>query len=397
MKPRRSMRILLIAPHPFYQDRGTPIAVDMLLQVLAAEGHRVDVCTFPEGENHRYPGVTIYRANPWGRVGNVRPGFSLKKLYTDLFLFFLARRLCRRNDYDVLHTIEEAGFFGWFLKARYGIPYVYDMDSVLSDQLIESRPWMAPLRRLFEAMENKVVAGACVLAPMCEALADRVEAHRNSEVVVLKDASLLQDDAAGDDEPEDLRKEIGISGPVVMYIGNLEPYQGIELLVKAFAHALETTEGTLVIIGGKPAHIRQYRELARELGVADHVHLIGPRPVSRLAEYLRQADVLVSPRTRGNNTPMKIYSYLHSGVVLLATDLPTHTQVLNEEIAELAEPEPEPFGRALAGLLADRELRRDKGRNAAVYANREHSLESFRSSVRELYSKVADSCVTSRA
>lgn len=390
------MNILLIAPHPFYQDRGTPIAVDMLLQALAADGHRVDVCTFPEGETRSYPGVTIHRARPWGRVVNVAPGFSLKKLYTDLFLFFLVRRLCRRNGYDVVHAIEEAGFFGWFLKARYRLPYVYDMDSVLSDQLVESRPWLAPLRRLFEAMEGRVVAGACVLAPMCEALMDRFDRRRVSQAVVLKDVSLLQEDGGADGEPEDLRSELGITGPVVMYIGNLEPYQGIELMVEAFARAAASAEGTLVIIGGKPAHIRQYRDMARGLGVGDRVHLIGPRPVARLAEYLGQADVLVSPRTKGNNTPMKIYSYLHSGVVLLATELPTHTQVLNEEIAELAPPEPELFGRALAGLLGDRDLRLEKGRRAAEYARREHSLESYRNSVRELYAKVADTCLTSR-
>lgn len=390
------MKILLIAPHPFYQDRGTPIAVDMLLQVLGADGHVVDVCTFPEGEDRSYPGITIHRARPWGGTANVAPGFSLKKLYTDVFLFLLVRRLCRRKRYDVVHTIEEAGFFGWFLKARYGIPYVYDMDSVLSDQLIESRPWMAPLRRVFEALENKVVAGACVLAPMCQALADRVEGHRNAEVVLLKDVSLLQETDSGDDEPEDLRRALDITGPVVMYIGNLEPYQGIELLVSAFARARRTVAGTLVIIGGKPAHIRRYRELARELGVGDDVHLTGPRPVARLAEYLRQADVLVSPRVKGNNTPMKIYSYLHSGVALLATELPTHTQVLDDEMAELAAPEPEPFGRALAGLLADERRRREKGRKAADYARREHSMESFRSSVRELYAKVAGSCPSPR-
>jgi len=391
------MNILLIAPHPFYQERGTPIAVDLLLQVLGDEGHQVDVCTFPEGETRSYPGVAVHRARPWGGVAGVNPGFSLKKLYTDVFVFFLARRLCRRKRYDVVHVIEEAGFFGWFLKARYGIPYVYDMDSVLSDQLIASRPWMAPLRPLFEAMENRVVAGACVLAPMCQALADRVEAHRRAEVVLLKDVSLLHDDASGTDEPEDLRRDLGITGPVAMYIGNLEPYQGIELLLSAFARALETADGDLVIIGGKPDDIRRYRDQARALESEGRVHLVGPRPVGRLAEYLRQADVLVSPRTSGSNTPMKIYSYLHSGVVVLATDLPTHTQVLNDDIAELAAPEPEAFGRALAGLLADEQRRRDKGERASAYARREHSLDSFRRSVRNLYSKVAASCPASKS
>ncbi|HSH41432.1 MAG TPA: glycosyltransferase family 4 protein [Arenicellales bacterium] len=390
MSAGKALNILLIAPHPFYQDRGTPIAVDLLLRVLAGDGHRVDVCTFPEGETRSYPGVTIHRARPWGGVADVGPGFSLKKLYTDVFLFFLVRRLCRRGDYDVVHCIEEAGFFGWFLEARYSVPYIYDMDSVLSDQLIESRSWMAPLRPVFRALEGRVVRGACVVAPMCQAVVDRVQDYLSSEVVLLKDVSLLEDDDR--DAAEDLRASLGIEGPLVMYIGNLERYQGIELLVSAFARAVETEPGSLVIIGGKAGHIQQYRQQAERLGIADRVHLVGPRPVDRLGEYLRQADVLVSPRIKGTNTPMKIYSYLHSGVVLLATDLPTHTQVLNDEIAELAAPEVEPFGRALGALLGDRERRLDKGRRAAEYARREHSLESFRRSVRDLYSRVRGKC-----
>jgi glycosyltransferase involved in cell wall biosynthesis len=390
------MNILLIAPHPFYQDRGTPIAVDMLLRVLSAEGHRVDVCTFPEGEARQYPGVVIHRAAPWGRITGVAPGFSLKKLYTDVFLFVLAARLCRKNDYDVVHAIEEAGFLGLFLKARRGVPYVYDMDSVLSDQLVESRAWLAPLRGVFESLENRVVAGACVLAPMCQALVDRVNAFRRSGIVVLKDVSLIEDEAAPSEDPEDLRGEFGIDGPMAMYIGNLEAYQGIDLMLEAFSRALETVDATLVVIGGKPADIRKYREQARGLGIAGRVRLVGPRPVSRLAEYLQQADVLVSPRTRGNNTPMKIYSYLHSGVALVATDLPTHTQVLNEDIAELAAPDAASFGRAMAGLLENEALRGEKSRRAAEYARREHSFESFRRSVQTLYREVAESCQPSR-
>ena len=45
---------------------------------------------------------------------------------------------------------------------------------------------------------------------------------------------------------------------------------------------------------------------------------------------LLAADVLVSPRLKGLNTPMKIYSYLDSGSAVLATRLRTHTQVLDD-------------------------------------------------------------------
>ena len=58
----------------------------------------------------------------------------------------------------------------------------------------------------------------------------------------------------------------------------------------------------------------------------------------RVARLLGEADVLVSPRLKGLNTPMKIYSYLDSGTAVLATRLRTHTQVLDDRTAYLVDP-----------------------------------------------------------
>ena len=64
------MKILFIAPQPFYQDRGTPIAVDLLLRTLSGVGHNVDLLTYHEGEERNYPGVNIIRIRPFPKVKN---------------------------------------------------------------------------------------------------------------------------------------------------------------------------------------------------------------------------------------------------------------------------------------------------------------------------------------
>ena len=95
---------------------------------------------------------------------------------------------------------------------------------------------------------------------------------------------------------------------------NLETYQGIDLLLEAFRRVLpEVPDARLAIIGGSDADVSAYRERCAALGLGDSVWLAGPRPVERLAAYLRRATVLVSPRIHGDNTPMKVYSYLDSG------------------------------------------------------------------------------------
>jgi len=69
--------------------------------------------------------------------------------------------------------------------------------------------------------------------------------------------------------------------------------------------------------------------------------------------YLAASDVLVSPRSRGTNTPLKIYQYLRSGKAIVATRLLTHTQVLSDETAILTEASPEGFARGILDALGD--------------------------------------------
>ena len=51
---------------------------------------------------------------------------------------------------------------------------------------------------------------------------------------------------------------------------------------------------------------------------------------------MRRVDVVTSPRVEGNNTPLKIYEQLASGVPLVATEVLSHTQVLSKEQCFLA-------------------------------------------------------------
>lgn len=385
------MRILLIAPQPFFQERGTPIAVDLLLRVLSERGDEVHVATFHEGASVSYPGVTLHRIQPPPLARGVPPGFSAKKLICDAALFFLVNRLVREVRPQLIHAVEESVFFARRLWRRRGIPYVYDMDSSLARQLVESRPVLQGLGKFFQGLETAACRDAAYVVPVCDALADIARAAGARRVALLRDISLLGR-MTGAPAP-DLRTELGLQGPIFLYVGNLEKYQGLDLLLEGWVQAVaQHPEMSLVIVGGSAAHVATYRRRAAELGVATNVHFLGPRPVGALAALLAQADVLVSPRTHGNNTPMKIYSYLDAGKAVLATDLPTHTQVLTPAIARLAPAEPAAFGAALAELADDAALRARLGTAARQEAQAKYSFETFRATLRGIYDEL-ETCV----
>ncbi len=381
------MRILLIAPQPFYQERGTPIAVDLLLRVLSARGDEVHVATFHEGAPVNYPGVTLHRIAPPPLARGVPPGFSAKKLICDAALFFLVNRLVREVRPQLIHAVEESVFLARRLWRRSGLPYVYDMDSSLARQLVESQPVLRGFGKFFQGMEARACREATHVVPVCDALAAIARAAGARRVTLLRDVSLL--DRASGEPVADLRTELKLAGPLFLYVGNLETYQGVALLLEGWAHAVrQRPVMSLVFVGGTAEQAELYRRRATALGVAASAHFVGPRPVGALAGLLAQADVLVSPRTRGNNTPMKIYSYLEAGKALLATDLPTHTQVLTPAVARLAAAEPVAFGAAIAELAGDAALRARLGAAARAEAQAKYSFEVFRATVHGLYDEL---------
>src|SRR5690606_30082330 len=96
------MRVLVLGPHPYYIDRGTPIDVDILLRALSERGERVDALVYADGEDRHYENVRLHRIPSIRFLHGARPGPSLEKLLSDVLFFFTALRLVLRNDYDVI-------------------------------------------------------------------------------------------------------------------------------------------------------------------------------------------------------------------------------------------------------------------------------------------------------
>lgn len=187
------MKVLVLAPQPFFQERGTPIAVDLMVRSLCDRGHDVHLLVFHEGRDVVYPGLTLHRIPAFRLLDGVRPGLSLKKIACDFLLFGKAVRLVRAERPDVVHAVEEAGFAALVIRKLFGIPYIYDMDSSLPDQIVEKFPWFRPLQRLMRMMIRPVVYHALLVAPVCEALAASIAPCEPTRVVVLRDVSLLED------------------------------------------------------------------------------------------------------------------------------------------------------------------------------------------------------------
>jgi len=385
------LKILVLAPHPFFQARGTPLAVRTVLEFLSSRGHQLDLLTFHEGENVDIPNCRIHRIVRPLWIRNIRPGFSVKKVVCDLFMFVKCLRMVRKNRYDLIHAVEESAFIAAAMQRFAGVPYVYDMDSSLAEQLVDAYPGLQFAFATLRRCEAVAVRRSLGVLTVCAALEDVAHGHAPDKPIGrVEDTTLLPTDQphSGNGHGAESLLQIGVDGasPVAMYVGNLEHYQGIGLLLEGFRHALiRVPSAHLVIVGGLGDDIAHYGRRAAQLGISSRVHFLGQRPISALEGLFRRADVLVSPRLKGLNTPMKIYSYLDSGTAVLATRLRTHTQVLDDRTAYLVEPDPEALGDGLAELLSDPVLRERLASQAKAYVQQEFTPEAAHRKLKSFY------------
>jgi hypothetical protein len=127
------MRILMIAPEPFLEPRGTPFSVYYRIKALLSLGYQVDLVTYPIGKQVELPGLRVYRAPRLPFIDRVKIGPSLAKFPLDLCVFITACwRLCVRR-YRYIHTHEEAGLMGAVLSILFGCKHLYDMHSELAE------------------------------------------------------------------------------------------------------------------------------------------------------------------------------------------------------------------------------------------------------------------------
>ncbi len=185
------MRILMLAPQPFYQPQGTHIALDQLLRILSKRQEQVDLVTYAEGINVDYDSVQIYRIPRIPFLLNIYPSFSWKKIVCDLLMFYLTIQLILKNRYQLIHAIEESVYIAIIIRFFLKIPYVYDMDSSLVQQLVNKYPCTKFITPLLNFFEGAAIKHAKVVVLVCDALATDIQKYRPKRIFVIPDASLI--------------------------------------------------------------------------------------------------------------------------------------------------------------------------------------------------------------
>ncbi|MBN2030718.1 glycosyltransferase family 4 protein [bacterium] len=376
------MKILMIAPEPIFEPRGTPLSVVGRLKAFSDMGHRVDLLTYPIGRDVKLPGLRIYRIHRIPGIGKIKIGPSLKKIPLDFCLIIKTVVCLSRNHYDLIHTHEEAGFWGMVISRIFKKPHLYDMHSSLPQQLSNFQFTRSKIViRVFEMLEKNVLKYADCVLTICPDLYRYVKKRFSYKYLILIENIIDYGMIFGEkDISTQISQDLNLQGKkVILYTGTFEPYQGLDLMIESVESVIQKVKSAVFLfVGGHPEQIAHYQNIVKiKSQIEDAIFFTGQVPPEEVNSYIRCADVLVSPRIAGTNTPLKIYSYLRSGVPIVATRLRTHTQVLNDQVAVLVDPTPEQLAAGIISAATDKKQAKRLGKRSAQWVKENYSYRAY--------------------
>jgi glycosyltransferase involved in cell wall biosynthesis len=378
-------KVLIVSPQPFYEDRGTPIAVGQLAAALATLDYRVDLLTYPIGEDVHLQNLRIVRGVRIPGIHRVPIGFSLRKVLLDLSMLKKIWSAARPERYLIVHALEEMALPVIWLCRRRGVPVIYDMQSSLPDQLhahwlLGRRPLQALLRKFERWMLRN--ADAVVCSAGLGTYVNRVTP--SARVTEWRFAGQLRGNR--DEALAELRaRGLPESARIVLYTGTFEPYQGIDTLIDAMPAVLQAVPDAFFVLVGATDDDLLADPRVRRLTAQRRLLIVPRQPRRAISAYIATAEVLVSPREFGDNVPLKIFDYMLSGVPIVATDIPAHRSMLSHETAMLVPPDAPALAEAVGRLLREPETGRSLSTAALDAAGRYPGGDSFVQLVRDLY------------
>ena len=355
-------KILFISPQPFFQWRGSPIRVNFNILALTELGYKVDLLTLPIGENKEFENARVIRvANPLS-IKNVPIGPSLPKIFFDILILYKGLRLCMKNNYAIIHGVEEAGIIAVVLAKIFRAKSIFEKHS---DPFSYKKGFLKNSFLAFYARVEQLTVKLCdAVIGTGKGLVGQVEkmGYNTRAFHIFDIPSSLAEPLT--EKVEEIRNELVKKKDEVLvtFVGSFALYQGVDLMFATIPKVVKQNRYIrFIIIGGTDDEIDQKQTMLKEQQVDANVTFLGKVAPDALPEYLYASDILLSPRISGVNTPLKILDYMKAGKAIMATDVPSHRLLLNDASAVFAKPAPEQLAIALERLAGDEGKRRQMG------------------------------------
>ncbi len=348
--------VLVVAPTPFFSDRGCHVRILEEVRAAEREGYRATVVTYHLGRD--VEGLPIYRSLnvPWYRKLSAGP--SVHQFYLDALLLWTGIRACWRDRPTVIHAhLHEGVGVGKVLSLLFRVPLVGDLQGSLVGELVQHK-FIKPrgvLHRLFRAAERWLIRWPDHLVLSSDRATEGVTPLDQLAVpfTVLDDG--VDENAFYPATPgEGLRGELGLpeNKTLVAFLGVLSEYQGVGVMLRAAQRVIADHPDVVFVVMGYPK-VDHYQAMARDLGIADSVRFLGRVPYARARDHLAACDLAVSAKADVTEANGKLLNYMAVGLPIVATDTRVNRSLLADTALYGAVDDPESLARALNRYLDD--------------------------------------------
>ncbi len=372
------LRILMLAPTPYFSDRGCHVRIYEEARALIRRGHDVRIVTYHLGRDMTDIPTRRIPAVPWYR--KLAAGPSWHKPYLDLLLFCTAAAEVRRFRPDLLYAhLHEGAFLGIFLKMLFRIPLLFDCQGSLTTEIVDHnfvRPGSLPYR-LFRMIEGFVNSRAdLILTSSGPAAKDLREQWAVPEERVRALMDGVDTEEFRTFEREVVKRELDLPAgiPVAVFLGVLNRYQGIDILLEVIKIIRDRGLPLHFLIMGFPHD--QYQERAVAEGLADRVTFTGRIDYRDAARLLSAGDVALSPKVSLSEANGKLFNYMACGIPVLAFDTPINREILGDAGVYARFADAADFAARLEELVLQEGRRRELAEKVRQKAVTEHSWEA---------------------
>jgi glycosyltransferase involved in cell wall biosynthesis len=380
----------MLAPTPFFADRGCHVRIFEEARTLVAKGHRVEIVTYHIGRD--LPGITTHRipSIPWYR--KLEAGPSWHKPYLDILLFFKALAVAKTLKPDLIHAhLHEGAFVGMLLKKILRIPLLFDCQGSLTGEIVDhgfvgkgsfAAAVFGRLESLINTSADAIITSS---TPAADALVTNwgVQGEMVTAVTdgVNTDEFFTSDKAAA-------RKMLHLPDdvPVAAFLGLFNRYQGVDLLLEVIGLLKKRGSSIHFLLMGFPDE--KYRQLAVAAGIDDMITFTGKVDYAQAPLFLSAADVALSPKISLTEANGKLFNYMACGLPCLVFETPVNREILGDIGTYARFADPVDFADKLEALLADAPQTVDLGRRSREKAVREHSWDSRGEMLIQLYQRV---------
>ena len=326
------MNVLVIAPTPFYSNRGTPIRIFEEVKALAALGNYVDVVTYHMGENPDFGDyahlVTIHRIPRllfWKKELSAGP--HLIKIPLDGVLFFLLVIRMFKKRYQIIHAHHHEGVvLGWTIKKVFfwrRLKLIGDFHGGFTAEMVMHgygiRSWIVAVLKKIEQMVYSMPDYCITSSVSLMETMHKITSVPTKCVIDCVDVSLL--------EP---RKHIGGSVTIV-YTGGFTQDKGIDLLLQVLEYPqLVEKSFVQVVLAGSP--LVNIQEKIAHHPLRDRIKMIDSPSPEHLDQLLEQATIALEPKAdKGFQSSGKLIRYMAKGLPIVVFDHAVNKNYLGNE------------------------------------------------------------------